>query len=373
MKSEVIFHARMEERVDTPNPEKLPTIKEIAQKCGKSWSSVQRFLDPQKRSELSRETREAIEQAILEYGLRPEVYAKKKSRARKKLTIGILSFPSKDIFQSGYHQEILSGIHDRGLLASHDLKFFIFKENDYKRIEDILYERGTDGLLVLSWRCHPKVVELVEKAPGDLPLVVFNDYTPDLKVNILHTDVKEGVRQGVFYLEKRDCGKIAFLGGPKESVIKNGSVYRISSFDAQAKLEGFLGAMKEKNLSLREEWVLECPSYHQGDSYQAIKTWLAKVELPQAIVCANDAIALDTWRVLKEFKLWPGEKMALIGFDDIKEGRVRSPSLTTVRQPLYQMGCDAVEILLEKIQHPGGKKEPIQTCYAPELIVRQTA
>jgi len=352
-----------------------PKITDIAREAGVSTTTVTRVIDPRQSAGVRPEVRERVLEVIRRHNYQPNLLARK-MRARKRYTLGILTFPSKDIFRSGYHREILTGIHDQGLGASHELKFFILTEEHYDRLEEVLYEHGIDGLLILSWRCHPKVMELVEKTKEDLPLVIFNDYKPGLGVNIVYTDVKKGMKKAVQYLAEKGDTKIAMLAGPKESVIKNGGTHRITSFDAEEKLQGFMEAMKERNLPLKEGWIFECPSYHEGESYLAIKAWLGKIEHqpPEAIVSANDAIALDAWRALKDIKLWFPEKIRLIGFDDIEKGRHVSPSLTTLRQPLYEMGKEAVRILLERIENPVNlRKEPIQKCFTPELILRQSA
>lgn len=361
-------------------PEKKATIVDIAREAGVSTTTVTRVLDPKQSPGVTPEIREKVLKVIRRRNYQPSVFARKMRamRSRKRFTLGILTFPSKDLFRSGYHREILNGIHDEGLMASHALKFFILTEEHHDRLEEVLYEQGIDGLLILSWRCHPKVIELVEKAAKGLPLVIFNDYKPGLGVNILYTDVREGMRKAVHYLAGKEKTKIAFFAGPKECVIQNGGIHRISSYDAQEKLQGFLEAMKEKGFSVKEEWIFECPSYHEGESYQGlkplIKAWNDKKELPEAIICGNDAIALDAWRALKDYDLWPGQKMPLIGFDDIEKGRAVSPSLTTVRQPLYEMGKDAVKILIDRIENPiDPGKELVQKCYVPELILRQSA
>ena len=363
-----------------PEKPKKVTILDIAREAGVSTATVTRVLDSRRSAGVTPQIREKVLEAIRSRNYRPSVFAKKMRamRSRKRYTFGILTFPSKDIFRSGYHREILNGIHDEGLRASHELKFFILTEEHHDRLEEVLYEHGIDGLLILSWRCHPRVMELVEKTNEDIPLVIFNDYKPGLGVNILYTDVREGMRKAVHYLAGEGKSKIAFFAGPKECVIQNGGTHRITSLDAEEKLQGFLEAMKEKGFPVREDWILECPSYHEGESYgtlkAVVKVWYDKEEYPEAIISGNDAIALDTWRALKDFKLWPGQKMPLIGFDDIEKGRAVSPSLTTIRQPLYEMGKEAVKILIDRIENPVDPgKELIQKCFSPELILRQSA
>jgi len=97
-----------------------------------------------------------------------------------------------------------------------------------------------------------------------------------------------------------------------------------------------------------------------------MKDWLREKDLPEAIVCGNDDLAFGALRALKE----SGKSMAVVGFDDNPKAKSFSPPLTTIRQPLTQMGKDAVDILIRKIE--GSSSRPILKRYLPILIVRKT-
>ncbi len=350
-----------------------PTIKDVAREAGVGTTPVNRYFDLRMRMSLRPQTREKIEQAIASLGYKhtPRIRRKSKGEAKKYL-FGLLTSLSKDVFNSRYHTGILSGVFDRIGQTSHELKFFLLKDRHYERLEEVLFQHAIDGLMILTWRIHPNLVRLVEQSSGEVPLVVFNDYDPKLKVNILYTDVKEGIRQAVFYLLEKGYETIGMLGGPSEILFHDkNETLRVPSIDAKEKLTGFLEAFKEKRISIAKNMIHECPSYREGDGYLEMKKWIKKGNLPRALIAANDEIALGAMRALKESRLWCPDSVALVGFDDIEKAKLVSPSLTTIRQPLYQMGQDAVDILIEKMQSPG--KEPVQRRYVPELIIRQTA
>lgn len=359
--------------MDFKSAKKSPTLKDIAKEAGVSNMTVHRYLNPRTRAQVASVKRARIEMALQKLGM-PNPFAKKR-RAFEKYRIGILTSLSKHVMQSGYHMGLLSGTLDRVFRTGHELEFFQLKENKtYDSIEEILAEYGVDGVLIITWRMDLEIIRLIEKAPASLPLIVFNDYYEKFPGNILYVDPKEGMNLAVSYLMEKKYKKIGLLARPTEITFEVGErKVRLPSIDGKDKRQGFIDAIKEKKLQFREDWIHECDSYKDTDGYNEMKAWIkeGKPKLPRAIICANDELALGAMKALKEVKLWCPEKMALVGYDDIERGRMVSPSLTTIRQPLYQMGQEAVDILIEKIEFQS--KEPVQKQYAPELIVRQTA
>ncbi len=361
----------MSEESRFQSPKKRPSMKDVAREAGVSTMSVTRFLNTRKRMELSPETRARIELAIQKLAYAPSPFARKRN-AREKYTFGLLTSLSKEIMKSGYHMGILGGIVDRVFQTGHAIKFFHYANRPYERLEEILYEQGVDGLLIITWRMEPSLVRLVGKSPVDLPLIIFNDYTEELKTNILYTDVRTGMKTAVSYLVSKGYSKIGLIKAPSELLFQNGGESEmLPSMDIQEKHKGFLAALKEYSLLKKQSWIRECPTYKESDAYTVMKKWIQTGNLPEAIICTNDEMALGALKALKEAKLWCPEKIALMGFDDIDRGRCISPSLTTMRQPLHQMGSDAVDSLIDRIQFPEHK--PIQKRYDAELVPRQTA
>ena len=274
--------------------------------------------------------------------------------------------------KSGYHMGILGGIVDRVFHTGHAVKFFNYADRPYNRLEEVLYEQGVDGLFIITWRMDPSLIRLIERSPVILPLVIFNDFSPSLNANILYTDVREGMKTAVSYLVGKGYQQLGLLKAPSKVLFQNdGTSEMISSIDIQEKLNGFLEGLKNEHITVRKSWIRECPSYRESDAYEVMKSWIREKKLPRAIICTNDEMALGALKALKEAKLWCPEKVALIGFDDIDRGRFTSPSLTTMRQPLHQMGEDAVDLLIDRLQYP--ENNQIQKKYSAELVIRQTA
>ncbi len=283
-------------------------------------------------------------------------------------TFGILTTPAKDIFHSNYHLGLLSGILPRIKAAGGRIKIIMMPAKPYKSLEEIFAKNGLDGLLILTWRwIHPSVAGLIETTAHSRVLVV-NDPVSGLRVNNVSTDTASGMAQAVAHLVKKGCRKIGMLHGPMSVSFTVGKKKVLVPFiDTRLKEEGFVKALKAKRIPFHQKWIRAGKANSEAEGYRVMKKWLREKNLPEAIVCGNDDLAFGVLRALKE----SGKSMAVIGFDDNEHAKSFSPPLTTVRQPLAQMGKDAVNILIRQIEGPA--HQPVSKRYLPKLIVRKTA
>ena len=287
---------------------------------------------------------------------------------RCRYTFGILTTPAKDIFHSNYHLGLLAGICPRINVAKARLKIVMMPEKPFPSLDAILEQNELDGLLILTWRwIHPSIARLIETTSHPKVLVV-NDPVPSLKVNCVSTDADAGMAQAVKHLLKKGHRKIGMLHGPWEVPFKDGrQTVNVPFIDTQLKVKGLMRALKAGRLKCNPDWFRSGTANSVAEGYRVMKSWLREKELPEAIVCGNDDLAFGALRAMRE----AGKTLAVIGFDDNERAKSFVPPLTTVRQPLAQMGKDAVAILLRQIERPGSK--PIFKRYIPKLIVRRTA
>jgi LacI family transcriptional regulator, repressor for deo operon, udp, cdd, tsx, nupC, and nupG len=284
---------------------------------------------------------------------------------------GILTTPAKDIFHSNYHLGLLAGILPRIKAAKSRLKILMMPSKPFRSFDVILNEHRLDGLLILTWRwIHPSVVRLVEKT-RHARVVVVNDPVRGLRVNNVSTDTDAGMAQAVAHLVEKSRRRIGMLHGPWEVPFKVGAKQiKVPFIDTQLKVRGFLRALKARRMSCDPTWLRSGAANSEAEGYRVMKQWLREKDLPGAIVCGNDDLAFGAIKSLKEAGLRVPRDIAVIGFDDNDRAKSFSPPLTTIRQPLAQMGKDAVEILIRQIGRPTAK--PISKQYLPKLIVRKT-
>ena len=297
---------------------------------------------------------------------------KKSFLASKRFYIfGILTTPAKDIFHSNYHRGLLSGILPRIKTLKGRLKIIMMPSHSYKSLQEILAENGLDGLLILTWRwIHPSIAKLLETTSHSRVLVV-NDPVPGLRVNCLYTDTDAGMAQAVAHLFKKGRRKIGMLHGPWEVPFKVGKrKVKVPFIDTRLKAQGFLRALKTRRIPCDQTWLRSGTANSEAEGYRVMKKWLGEKNFPEAIVCGNDDLAFGALKALKEAGRRVPQDVAVIGFDDNERAKSFSPPLTTVRQPLGQMGKDAVDILVRQIDRPS--PGPISKKYLPRLIVRKT-
>jgi len=148
----------------------------------------------------------------------------------------------------------------------------------------------------------------------------------------------------------------------------------LTSEPARVRLEGYRQALEEHELPFDENLVrfsrnMKLDGFNREAGYEAMKELLSLgSNRPTAVFVASDVQAIGALQALREEGLRIPEDMALIGFDDIE--LAEHAGLSTMRQPMYEMGTLAVEILVERIKNPNAP--PRHTSFTPEIVVRET-
>ena len=280
---------------------------------------------------------------------------------KRQKTVGLLTAFTPEIFKSEYFTRIISGIIDALRQTVYDLKFIMVKDEEYADpTRKILKAHEIDGLLLLTWRIHPKYIqEAIEGS--ELPVVIVNDFTSELKANIVYGSNKAGVQLAFRHLLNRGYKKIGMLQGPDEA-----------SLDARERYQIYRDLLKEYEMPFDPMHYRKCDYFFEEDGYLKMMDMIHNAKsLPRAILCFNDDIAIGALKALKESWIKCPEEVAVIGYDGIERGKYVVPPLTTIRQPLERMGREMVNILTGLIE--GKLKGPIQKECFPELVIRQSA
>ena len=136
------------------------------------------------------------------------------------------------------------------------------------------------------------------------------------------------------------------------------------------RLQGYKAALADCGIPLREEWVIE-GDYQQQTGYESTKRLLQSADpRPTAIFASNDLSAFGALDAARECGLRIPDDISIIGFDDIPQSSVIYPKLTTVRQPLEQMGIVAAQMLLAQIENPG--HTPQRVALPTQLVIRDS-
>jgi LacI family transcriptional regulator len=270
-------------------------------------------------------------------------------RSRRTLTIGIL-VPE---LGAGYHTQVMSAIGDRLIQAGY---FYFTAHHRHKRnlIEDytkMLIGLGVQGLIAIDTRLeHPVSIPVVAVA-GHLKI--------DGVTNVLLDHTRAG-ELALGHLHSLGHRKVAFMRGQP------------FSSDSDERLKGLVAAAVRLDLEVKPKLVLsldrDMTSPELG--YPAVQQLLASNETFTAIVAFNDISAIGAIRALKDANLRVPEDVSVIGFDDIKAAAFTLPRLTTINQPLEEIGRLAAQSLLNRIHNTAPPRDEVMV--EPELIVRES-
>jgi DNA-binding LacI/PurR family transcriptional regulator len=176
-------------------------------------------------------------------------------------------------------------------------------------------------------------------------------------------DNSEAARQATVHLARSGRQRIAFIGAQEPGTLPM----------ADLRNEGYLAALREEGHAIRAEYSRATVAYHRVDGETAMRELLALSVPPDAVFCATDLLALGALRAVYEAGLKVPDDIAIVGFDDLEEGRYSIPSLTTIAPDKQRLARAAVEALAARIDAPGDSIEPRDYVIPFELIVRESS
>jgi DNA-binding LacI/PurR family transcriptional regulator len=294
-------------------------------------------------------TRERIRKAALKFNYQPSFVARS-LRNRRTMTVGILV----PVLADGYHAEVMTGIGDQ-LLKENYFYFIAHHRHRTDLIEQyprMLISRGAEGLIAID-------TQLQHKLP--LPVVAIAGHGNMSGVTNVVLDHHRAAELSLRHLYHLGHRTIAFMRGQPYSS------------DSDARWEGIVQVAQDLGLSIRPELTIQLEKDLTSPElgYPVVAQLLAHHRSFTAVVSFNDVAAIGCIRALHDAGLRVPQDVSVVGFDDIKEAAFQTPSLTTIRQPLQQMGELAVQLLLQQLRPSDGKTPP-QVAVEPELIVRES-
>jgi LacI family transcriptional regulator len=321
------------------------TIKDVARKANVSVATVSRVLN--NLPGYSEETQKRVLQVITEMGYQPNAIARglinKKTR-----TIGVLLPAVSDLFAA----EVLAGIED----FAHDLDYSVMIcKTDKDGIRTLKYlqalrEKQVDGVIFISEYIKQEYYEAVSTMKMPTVLVsTKSDYPlPYIKVN----DYRAAYEATAYLIEKghREIGMISGTVGDTITTIP--------------RLEGFQKALNDYSLPNFEHQVVY-GDFGFESGYDCMEQLLKRFPSVTAVFCASDEMAAGALSYLYKKKIRVPETISIIGYDNTETAKKAIPPLTTVAQPLYEMGRAAIELLLE--QEP-----PKEVVMQHKIIERET-
>ena len=335
-------------------------LRTLAEHLGLSQTTVSLVLNnsPSARS-IPPDTRQRVMEAAQRLNYRPNYFARS-LRQSKSMSVGVLA---PDLSE-GYFTRVMNGVVQQLTQAHY---FYFTACHDWKRelIEQyprMLVERAVDGFLLLNTPA--------DQIEVPVPVVAISAHSEVPNVTNIVLDHHKAVESALLHLHSLGHRRIAFMRGPK--AIPD-SEYRWQSIQQVA---GEIGIAIDPSLVIRIDsagWSMKTGQHPMAPEigYKPMQGLLEKTHDFTAIFCFNDIAAIGAIRALKDAGLRVPEDVSVVGFDDIQSAAYSTPSLTTVRQPLFEMGQRGAQILLERIANREAP-HPAEFVMAPELIMRES-
>ncbi len=333
------------------------TIKDIARVAGVSHTTVSRALHD--HPALSNETTRRIKELAEAMGYMPSATARG-LKTRRSRALGVIVSHIDDPFWS----EVLQGIDDVLHPAGYSL-FVSATHRDHQREKEVVEEmvkRGVDGVILCAPQFSDDQASLL-KSYGMPTAVVNNEGAIESEYMIFNDDYY-GIRLVTRHLIEMGHRRIAFLGS------------EVGGRTTVERERGFRDVMGEAGLTVEQSLVHAAPEGTPEGGACGARYLLELPEMPSAIVCYNDNMAVGVYGALYQAGLRIPADVSVTGYDDITIARYLIPPLTTLHQQKYSMGAGAAKMLLGLLERRQGGEGPApqpereRTALHGELVVR---
>ena len=325
------------------------TLRDVADRANVSMRTVSNVVSGY--THVSEKMREKVLAAIAELDYRPNPVARTLRTGRTGLLA--LVVPEIDVpYFSELARDVITAAADHGYRVMIDQT-----GHDHERERELL-TGGDRTMLFDGVLLSPLVTssELLEMNRSTMPLVLLGEHEFDGQYDHVAIDNVRAAHDATTHLIQTGRTRIAAIGAqPLESYTT-----------PQQRTAGYEAALTEAGLPVDPALQLAAPTYHRANGYEAATALLALDPRPDAIFCYSDLLAMGAMRAVFDAGLRVPEDVAIIGIDDIEEGRYARPSLSTVSLDTPFIARHAVSRILARIDDPDS---PAEQVVAPHLVV----
>jgi DNA-binding LacI/PurR family transcriptional regulator len=334
------------------------TLKDVAQKAGVSYQTVSKVLNS--RGQVTPETEARIHQAVRELNYKPNVSARNlRTQASRLIGYGWYSNP-----ETLSHPVLDRFLHSAAYAAEkegyHLLTFVVGEDgqNDTTPYTELYARRQVDGFVLANTvEDDPRIAFLMAQG---IPFVSFGQANAAWAFNWVDVDGRCGIKLAAQHLTAQGHQRIGFITWPE------------GSQSGRHREEGYLAGLQQAGISFNPAWIRRgTDSAETGASGLKRLLQLPESERPTAVICVSDLIAIGAMNAAAAAGLQVGRDLAITGFDDVPMAEFLHPPLTTVRQPIGEVGQLLIDMLLPQIE--GEPEAPRGVLLDPDLIVRASS
>ncbi len=329
-------------------------ISDIAKRAKVSTMTVSRVLN--NSGPVAQKTKKLVKEIMTEMDYQPNLIARSLS-SNKTMILGVVIPKTEQLFLDNYIAQVLSGITDVALENNYRIMLVPITNNTEDDGCYLQYARSKlfDGLILVKTKTDDP--HLSKLADSNFPFVLINHKKNHKNYNYVDAENIKGTEHAIDYLVSKGHKKIAFVMGV------------INETNPHDRLTGYKNSLKKNKLKYREDYIIK-GEFNKKIAYSESEKLLKLKNRPTAIFCSDDYMAIGVIEQIKKQKLKVPKDIAVIGFDNIVISEFIQPSLTTIAQPMYEIGKSSVEVLLKLISKE--EKSPIRRILETELIIRES-
>jgi LacI family repressor for deo operon, udp, cdd, tsx, nupC, and nupG len=325
----------------------LANINDVAEKAGVSVATVSRVING--CANVSPGTVERVKKAIHELDYRPNLLGRALRRTKSERVLVLLP----DI-SNPFYSEIVKGIEDVAnqngysvMLCNTDSDI-----NREKKYIKMLKSRLADGAILMA---SEMTCEELTRLASEIPMVQCCEYKEGVPVLHVSIDNEKAAYKATNHLINLGHRHIAFIGADNQFM----------SSDLRKK--GFIQALSDAGIEYNPAY-LSYGDYSYKSGYRNMRRMLTYQERPTAVFCISDLMAIGAIRAASDCGLRIPDDLAVCGFDNISFSRMFHPSITTIAQPMHDLGCTSMKALIGMIE--GNQADIMHYILEHELIIR---
>ncbi|MDI3298751.1 MAG: LacI family DNA-binding transcriptional regulator [Bacillota bacterium] len=330
-----------------------PTIRDVARRAGVSAATVSYVLN--QSAKVSAETRQRVLEAVRELGYRAAPALRAGAGAGTG-TLGLVIPPDR-YMSDPFVLDFIAGVGDAATERGYSLLLSPSRGSDADlEFYRTLVESGrVDGLILMEARVGDPRIPFLEEV--QIPFVLFGRSLEHPEVPFLDVDNFGGARELVHALIEMGHHRIGYVGGGR------------TTFYSLHRLQGFQAALAERGIRPEPRWIREADWTSEGGR-QATLDILRQESRPTALFVASDLMAIGALQAAAELGLQVPEDLSVAGFDDIRLASLVIPPLTTMSQPVYEIGRRLTAMLAEVLR--GRRPDPSGVILPPRLVLRES-
>lgn len=328
----------------------MATIYQVSELAKVSLATVSRVMNG--NAKVSDKTREKVLSAMKELGYRPNSIAQSLASSRGN-SIGLLVAE----LDGAFFGEMMAGVESELRAAGKHIIVTTGHSIEEKEKEGIefLISRNCDAIIL-----HVEAVSdeyLVELSKGNTPIFIISRYVEHLSEQCISLDNELGGYLATKSLLELGHKNIACIAGPQHK------------YDAKARFKGYKRALREYDIPFNESLFYTADFKETGGS-EAIAQLINRQQTFTGLVCGNDEMASGAMTYAREHGLSLPDDLSVVGFDDVIFARYIHPKLTTMLNPVNEMGKMAAKLVLKQVYQ--AKELQIQQVFKPSLILRES-